>query len=373
MHYDCLIIGLGGIGSSALYHLAKRGVRVCGLEQFEPIHDRGSSHGMHRVFRKAYFEHQDYVPLLQTAERLWLELESESGASLYRRTGVVLSGPDGGDAVAGTLAAAAQHDLPVECLNPDEAHKRWPLLRFRQQDSVVLDPDAGILAVEDCVTQHLDRARQLGAETCFLEPIKSCEVRPNSVTITTDKETRTADSVVFAGGAWSQSLLPSQLPPLQVLHKLQLWHTVEHSYQSQLGQLPAFFFETPQGTFYGMHSGPGELKLARHSGGSPVIDPSNPGDFALVEEQGPCARFASDYLKGISSNPVRTSNCLYTVSPDGHFIVDHSTDSNRIVFAAGLSGHGFKFASALGAVLADLATCGRTDFPIDFLSAKRFQ
>jgi len=373
MHYDCLVIGLGGIGSSALYHLAKRGVRVCGLEQFGPVHNRGSSHGMHRVFRKAYFEHPDYVPLLQTAERFWLELESESGASLYRRTGVVLSGPDDGDTVAGTLAAAAQHDLPVECMNPDEAHKRWPLLQFPRQDSVVLDPDAGILAVEDCVTQHLNRACQLGAETYFGEPVKSCKIKQNSVIITTGKEIRTADSIVFAGGAWSESLLPSELPPLQVLHKLQLWHTVEQNYLPQLGRLPAFFFETPQGAFYGMNSGPGELKLARHSGGSPVIDPSNPGDVALAEEQGPCVRFASEYLQGISSSPVRTSNCLYTVSPDGHFIVDHSTDSDRIVFAAGLSGHGFKFASVLGAVLADLATCGRTDLPIDFLSARRFR
>ncbi len=372
MHYDCLVIGLGGMGSSALYHLAKRGLNVCGLERFGPGHTHGSSHGQFRVFRKAYFEHPDYVPLLQTAELLWRELESETGASLYQRIGVVLSGREEGEAVAGTLAAASEHGLPVERVDPKEAQQRWPLLRFPHQDSVVLDPDAGILAVEDCVTQHLNRATELGADTYFCEPVRRYEVHLDSVSVTTDKDVRTAATVIFAGGAWSQSLLSDMLPPLQILRKVQAWHSVGESVRPQLRHLPAFFFETDRGTFYGMPSGCGEIKLARHSGGVPVTDPSNPNESTTKEEHQACLQFAAKHLPGISAESIRTRDCLYTMSPDGHFVVDHSKDTNRVVFAAGFSGHGFKFASVLGAALADLATVGQTELPMDFLSARRF-
>lgn len=372
MHYDCLVIGLGGMGSSALYHLARRGLRVCGVEQFDPVHDRGSSHGQHRVFRKAYFEHPDYVPLLQSAERLWRELESESGADLYRQTGVVLSGPHDGAAVAGTLAAARQHDLPVERLDAAEAGRRWPLLRFSAEHDVVLDADAGILAVEECVAQYLHQARQLGAEASFSEPVTEWSVDSGRVTVKTDRATRTADAAIIAGGAWTSTLLTGPWPPLEVRHKLQLWHTVDAAYVSRLQELPAFFFETRQGAFYGMASGASEVKLARHSGGPLVEDPSEPGQGAVTDEYQPCVQFARDHLQGISAAPLRTRPCLYTVSDDGHFIVDHHAESDRVVVAAGFSGHGFKFASVMGAVLADLATTGQTEHPVAFLGAGRF-
>ena len=378
MNYDCLVIGLGGMGSSALYHLARRGLRVCGLDQFGPAHARGSSHGNFRIFRKAYFEHSDYVPLLQTAEQLWRQLESESQVSLYHRIGVLLSGPADGEAVPGTLAAAEQHGLTVEVIAPSEAARRWPLLRFPETHRVVLDADAGILAVEHCVAQHLERAAELGAETCFYEQVQDWKLNSGSVIVRTDKATRTAESVVIAGGAWSRSLLSAErtgveLPPMQVLHKLQLWHTVDRPSRDALSKLPAFYFETENGAFYGMRTGLAEIKLARHTQGAKITDPSNPGEAAMLAERVPCVEFAGDFLPGINTEPFRTSGCFYTTSPDGHFIVDHAPECSRIVFATGFSGHGFKFASVIGAALADLATTGRTNLPIDFLSSRRFQ
>ena len=372
MNYDCLVIGLGGMGSSALYHLARRGIRVCGLEQFGPAHDRGSSHGKYRVFRKAYYEHSDYVPLLEEAQKLWRQLEADTGASLLERIGVVLSGPVDGKVIVGTVAAAAQHGLPVEHIDPAEARLRWPMLHFPEQHCVVLDVDAGILAVEDCVTQHLKRARELGAEACFFEPVRHLESRQGSATVTTDRRTISAASVVITGGAWSRSFLPTQLPTLQILHKLQLWYAVEEDFLRGFSHLPAFFFDTAQGAFYGMPSGATEVKLARHTEGAPIVNPSEPGDAAIVQERGPCQQFAREYMCGIAAEPVRTSSCMYTMSPDGHFVLDRVSDSSPVTFAAGFSGHGFKFASVMGAVLADLATAGRTELPVGFLGAGRF-
>ncbi len=372
MHYDCLVIGLGGMGSSALYHLAKKGLSVCGVEQFDPVHDRGSSHGHDRIFRKAYFEHPDYVPLLHSAEKLWRELESETGAQLYRRTGVVLSGPPGGEAVNGTLAAARQHALPVEVLNPREADQRWPLLQFPSEHAVVLDNDAGILAVEDCVRQFLDRAQQLGAAAFFNEQVTGWKAMKDSVTVTTDQAIRSAGAVVFTSGAWSPSLFSGPWPSLQVLHKLQLWHTVDPVYVPRLAEMPAFYFEMPQGAFYGMPSRTTEVKIARHTGGAPVDDPSEPGHAAMQEEYQPCVRFAGEWMHGVSATPLRTKACLYTVSADGHFLLDRHPECRHIVFGAGFSGHGFKFASVIGAALADLAISGETEHPIEFLSAGRF-
>ena len=373
MNYDCLVIGLGGMGSSALYHLARRGLHVCGLEQFGPVHDQGSSHGRFRVFRKAYYEHPDYVPLLQAAEQHWRDLEVESGASLFHRIGVVLSGPAGGSVIAGTLQAASQHDLPVEQLDAAEARRRWPMLRFPEDHRVVLDIDAGILAVEDCVAQHLNRAQVMGAEACFFEPVRDVEIHQDSVTVVTDQATRTATSVVVAGGAWSSSLLAKRVPPMRILHKLQLWHSVNPDCLGVFANLPAFFFDTVQGAFYGMPSGPTEVKIARHTDGAPVADPSEPGDGAMIQEHEPCQQFARKYLCGISADPARISGCMYTMSPDGHFLVGQAVDSPGIVFAAGFSGHGFKFASVIGEALADLATTGRTELPIAFLRPERFQ
>ncbi len=373
MNYDCLVIGLGGMGSSTLYHLARRGLNVCGLDQYEPVHCRGSSHGRFRVFRKAYFEHPDYVPLLQAAEQLWRELESESGRELYQQIGVVLSGPSEGDAIRGTLTAARQHSLPVEQIDATEARRRWPMLTFPDNHGTVLDADAGILAVEECVSQHLKLARRHGACARFNEQVITWEPEKNGVRITTNNGTYSAGAVVFAGGAWSDALLPGLLPSLKVVQKVQTWHPVLPGFRGDLADMPAFFFETVNGAFYGMPSGDEELKLARHSGGELVPDPAHPDDSATKTEKLACREFAKTHLAGISDNPIRTSNCLYTLSPDGHFLIDQHPENERVVFAAGFSGHGFKFASVIGQILAAQATGAESNLPIKFLSAERFQ
>ena len=371
MHYDCLVIGLGGMGSSTLYHLARHGLRVHGFDRFSPVHSHGSSHGEYRIFRKAYFEHPDYVPLLQEAERCWRELEAESGASLYDRRGVVLSGPAEGEAIAGTLRAAVEHSLPVQQLSGQDARQRWPMLQFPDEHAVVFDEDAGLLAVEECVRQYLAMAKGHGATAQWDDPVIDWTTRDDHIEVQTSRERWTADRLVLTAGAWTSELLHRDLPTTAILRKRQVWHSVHPNWTRTLADMPGFFFETSAGAFYGMPVKETAVKVARHSGGTQVSDPAQSADGAAAEAE-PCQEFAAQFLQGIAAEPTRSSSCLYTMSPDGHFIVDRSPGNDRVVFAAGFSGHGFKFASVIGKVLADWVTDGKTELPVDFLSLHRF-
>ena len=240
------------------------------------FHCRGSSHGHFRVFRKAYFEHPDYVPLLHAAQTLWRELESESKRKLYHQIGVVLSGPPDGAAVAGTLSAANEHSLPVERMDATEARRRWANAHFfrTKHRGGFWTADAGILAVEECVAQHLELAQQHGAHTRFHERVCGVGNLNQPASVSQHRKTEySAATVVVAGGAWSAGMLATVLPPLSVLKKIQAWHPVAPDFRTHLADMPAFFFETSEGAFYGMPSGSREIKLARHSGGELVRDP----------------------------------------------------------------------------------------------------
>jgi len=374
MSYDCIVLGLGGVGSSVLFHLARRGFRVCGLEQYGPVHDQGSSHGETRVFRKAYFEHPDYVPLLHRAGDLWADLEESSGRRLYWATGVLLSGPPSGEAIPGSLASAAQHGLEIRQFSAQAARDEWPMLRFPDAHQIIFEPDAGVLAVEKCVAAHLHQADVHGAHARFNEAVCEWRVSSSQVTVTTAAGQYSAGALVLTAGAWSALQLADSLPPIQVLHKIQQWHRVENARREQVKRLPAFLFETDKGTFYGVPSlDATAIKIARHTGGTPVDDPSTVTDAAIRNEQTPCTDFARGALAGISSEPERSCGCLYTMSPDGHFIVDRHPEYERVFVTAGLSGHGFKFASVLGEVVADLVTSGETELPVAFLGLDRFQ
>ena len=361
------------MGAATLDELARRNVRVCGLEQFDRGHRRGSSHGRHRVFRKAYFEHPDYVPLLCEAERIWKQLEAECGIPLYDRRGVVVSGPPDSEPVTGTLQAADAHGLAVHVLSPAAARTRWPMLMFPDSHRVVVDPDAGILAVEECVNQLLVRAERHGARLCWNTPVASWSFEGDQAVVTTvSGDTFRAERAVITGGAWAGTFLADELPPLTVRHKLQVWYEADAVSRNTLTGLPAFFFETERGSFYGMPSGAGEIKLARHSGGPVVQDPGSPGTGADAED-GPVAWFANRFLKGLSPRPVYREPCLYTMSPDSHFLIDRHSRFDHVVYGAAFSGHGFKFAGVIGRILADLVLDGRTDLPAEFLSAGRFR
>jgi monomeric sarcosine oxidase len=370
---DCIVLGAGGVGSAALYHLSRRGVRALGIDRFAPGHDRGSSHGETRIIRLAYFEHADYVPLLRRAYELWEELAGHCGQRLYHETGLLEVGPPDGVVVPGVLASARRHSLEVESLDPREAERRFPGFRVPGGMAAVFERRAGYLRVEDCVRAHAEAAVRLGARLATGETVLRWRADGAGVAVETDRGTHRAARLIVAAGAWAGGLLADLGVRLDVRRKTLLWYRTTASQHREENGGPGFFYETPGGLFYGFPEiGGGELKVAEHSGGESVADPLGVDRSLRPSDRRPVEAFLRRYVPGVSSGDcLRYAVCLYTMSRDEHFIVDRHPGHPQVSFAAGLSGHGFKFTSVLGEILAELALKGGTGLPIGFLSCDR--
>ena len=366
MAYECIVLGTGGAGSAALYHLARRGVKVLGLDRFPPGHDRGSSHGETRMLRLAYFEHPDYVPLLRRAYDLWKALETERGAPLYRETGVVQIGPPDGVVVPGVLQAAREHGLEIEEID------RVPGLAWPETMRAVFEKRAGLLRVEECVTAHTGLAQTHGAEL-RLAAVSGWRADGGGVVVETDGGNLRADRLVVAPGPWATATLGDLGVKFRVLRKALFWYRTEAPEHEAGAGCPAFYFELGDRHFYGFpkvdSSG---LKLAEHTGGTPVDNPEAADLGMNALEQADIEKFLTAHVPGASRARTRHEICFYTMTPDEHFLVDRHPEHPQVVFAAGLSGHGFKFASVLGEILGDLACDGATKHPVGFLSLDRF-
>jgi sarcosine oxidase len=373
-NYDVIVLGTGGVGSAAAFHMAKRGAKVLGIDQFPGGHDRGSSHGETRVIRQAYFEHSDYVPLLLRAYELWRELESDVGIDLLHQVGLLQVGLPEGAVVGGVLQAARLHGLNVESLASDQVTKRFSGFRVPDGSVGVFEPAAGYLRVERCVLCHLSAAKDRGAAFRFGATARNWQTRGGGITVQTDQGDFSAAKLVITAGPWAPQLLANVGVPLHVRRKHLYWFpTADASYHESSG-CPTYLYELPNGVFYGFPQ-IDELgvKVAQHSGGTIITDPKNdprplePADLADVEA------FLSQYLPGVGQPMQRRAVCFYTMSPDEHFLVDRHPLHDNVFFVAGLSGHGFKFTSVLGEALADLALNGFTKLPIEFLSLGRFR
>lgn len=371
--YDAIVLGAGGVGSAALYELARRGVRAVGIDRFRPPHDRGSSHGQTRVIRQAYFEHPDYVPLVVESYRMWRELEQRTGRRLLHETGLIELGPADGIVVPGVLRAAAEHGLSVEKLSAAEVEQRWPSLCIPGDLVGVYEPGAGYLLVEDCVQAHVDAAQAAGAELLADTQVLGWTARDGDVRVDTTAGEVVAERLVVTAGAWAARMLASVSLPLTVRRKSLFWfETSVVDYRVERG-FPVFLFELPHGVFYGFPKLDARgVKVGEHTSGRAADDPLAVDRAVDPQEQAALERFLATHLPGVSQRVTDHTVCPYTMSPDEHFIVDRHPAHANVVFAAGLSGHGFKFAPVLGRVLADLVFNGRTDLPIGFLSLGRF-
>ncbi|WP_166830074.1 N-methyl-L-tryptophan oxidase [Thalassoroseus pseudoceratinae] len=373
--YDAIVLGVGGVGSAALYQLASRGLRVLGIDRFGIAHDQGSSHGETRVIRQAYFEHPDYVPLLRHAYRLWDQLEKEAESELFHRVGLMLCGPADGEAIPGVKLAAERYGVDIETLSMTDAQKRFRGFQFPEETEVIFEPDAGFLEVENCVRTHIELAKQKGAQLRVGESVKGWQSESNSsVRVTTTTGEYHAGSLIISAGAWASEWLNALEIPLTVLRKVMLWFAVQTAEYDEIQRTPVFYFERPDGTFFAPPCSDGQtIRLVKHDGGETVTNPLTVDRDLKPNDVKPLVKFVRETLPGLDPLPTRHGVCLYTMSPDGHFLVDRHPDHEKVVFAAGLSGHGFKFASVLGAALVDLAIDGKTDLPIGFLGTDRFQ
>lgn len=373
-HYDVIVLGAaGGVGSAALFHLARRGLRVLGLDRFPAGHHRGSSHGRTRIIRQAYFEHADYVPMALEAYRLWDELGQLHGSMLRHETGLLQVGPAAGAVVRGVLESAQRHELPVEQLSAAEAQHRWPGFHIPAEMIGVFEQRGGYLAVEQCVIAHTEQATQSGALLQTGETVRSWHPSNGGFSVETTGGTYEAERLVIAAGPWSGDLLADLQLRLTVRRKPQYWFPPqgEEAYRAAAGY-PAYLYELPEGIFYGIPAiDDVGVKVAQHTGGVVVDDPLALSQEVDEADLAAVRKFAARYLPQLGPELRDHDPCLYTLSADEHFIVDRHPRHEGVVFATGLSGHGFKFTCILGKLLTEMLLDHRTSLPCDFLSLRR--
>jgi sarcosine oxidase len=372
--FRVIVVGVGGMGSAACWRLAERGAAVLGLEQFDIPHSSGSSHGSTRLVRQAYHEHPDYVPLLKRAYELWRELEQTSGQDLLTISGVLHLGHRGHQRLGAILETAHRHQIAVEQLDRRQVAERFPQFNIDDRFEGVFEPLGGFVPPEKTVAAQTLAALRAGAEIHAREPVREWRVEDGVVRVTTTRDSYEAERIVFCAGAWTARLLADLGAELVVTRQTLSWTWPHKPEAFILGRFPCWTLTEPDGvTFYGfpmVDDCPG-LKTARHVAGLKV-DPDHvprqelPGDEAEVRSA--LARFLPD-----ANGPLLAlRTCLYTNSPDEHFIIDRHPEHASVVLACGFSGHGFKFAPVIGEILADLALEGSTPLPAQFLGLGRF-
>jgi sarcosine oxidase len=369
--YDVIVVGLGTHGSATAAELARRGARVLGIDRFTRGHEMGSFVGRSRVIRTAYFEHPDYVPLLRRAWDRWLELERETGEHVLFPTGGLYAGAPGSEIVEGTLRSVRAHGLAYEVLEGADLARRHPWLRGDGLVAIV-EARAGYLIPERAIAAHLAVAERHGAELRFADAADDWFPEPDGSAVnvhTASGALARASSIVLTAGAWLPYFLPDLALPLAVERVPLFWY--EPPDPAPLRDIPVYVVETGDGAYYGFPYLEGQgLKVARHGTGE-LADPDRLHRELVPGEDEGVRRFIRRHLP-LGQGPLRDAKiCMYTKTPDGHFIVDRHPRYPRVVFASACSGHGFKFASVMGEVLADLALTGTTPLPIGFLSLSR--
>ena len=376
--YDVIIIGLGAMGTAACHHLARRNARILGLDQFDIPHGRGSSHDHSRMIRLAYHEHPNYVPLLRRAYELWHELERASGQTLLHLTGGLYMGPPRGELVSGALSAAREHHLPHELLSRSQLAERFSQFTVPDDFVGVLEPNAGFLLPERVISAHAELAMRAGAELHGREEVIDWEADATGGTVRTRRGTYRADHLLFCGGAWSAQLLRDLGVELVVTRQALGWVWPKQPELFELGRFPVWAIGQPDGSLhYGFPmmgpsgDNPG-LKIAHHARGA-MADPRTVSREPMAGDEESFRWVLERYLPAADGPLLSLRTCLYTNSPDGHFIIDRHPKHANVTLACGFSGHGFKFASVMGEVLADLSLQGRTQWPVEFLRLDRFK
>ena len=377
--YDHIVLGLGGMGSAAAHQLAARGHRVLGLEKFSSPHDRGSSHGETRVVRQAYFEHPGYVPLLRRAYELWRELEIATDTRLLHLCGGLMMGAPDSAVVAGSSHSAREHRLPHEMLDAAEIRRRYPAFQLADDAVGLFEKTAGYVRCEDAVQAHLDAAARAGADLRYHEPVISWQAENDHVRVTTGQGTYTAARLIITPGAWAPSLLADLGIPISVERQVLYWFQPAKGVAAfQPDKFPVYIWQDRPGVeaygFPALNGPDGGMKVAFfHQPVREVTTPESVDRRIREDDIEAMRRTLRRFFPDLDGNFIRGSTCLYSMTPDQHFAIGRHPRHANVVFAAGFSGHGFKFCPVIGEILANLACNGSTTHDISLFAPDRFQ
>lgn len=364
-HFDVIVAGLGAMGSQTLAECARRGLRAAGFDRYSPPHDQGSSHGKSRIIREAYFEDPIYVPLVHRAYERWAELEAESGTTIYRRTGGLCYGPPDGELVRGARRSAELHGLAYESLSPDEIRTRFPAFILRDDWVGVLEPRAGMLDPEVAIGATLAVAERLGARVHRNEPVLNWRQDGDGVVIETAHGRYAASHLVISAGMWVGSMVEELALPLTVMRNVIYWFAPARDAQLFApDRFPVFLGEIGDGPmWYGFPDTGDGVKVALHHFG-PVTAPDAVDRVVRPEEVAHLRSLLERFMPAANGALLETGVCTYTNAPDEQFIIDRHPAADRVLIASPCSGHGFKFAPAIGEVLVDLVQTGRSRFDL---------
>lgn len=372
--YDVIVIGVGGMGSATVYELAKRGKRVLGIEQFDIPNDQGSSHGVNRIIRLAYYEHPSYVPLLRRSYELWHEIEELAGEKLLYTTGSIDTDAEDGDVFLGSLESCRIHNLRHEVLTADETNQRFPGYRLPAGHMSLFQPDGGFLLSERSIVAYANAAIELGAQIRARETVLGWDISgTGSVRVTTNRGEYEAGSLVITAGAWSGKLVPglasNAVPERQVL----AWLQPEDPDIFSPARFPVFNAMFEEGRYYGfpVFGIPG-FKIGRYHHLDEQVDADGVARQVTEEDEAILRMAAARYFPTANGNVMTMKACMFTNSPDEHFIVGALPDTSQVSVAAGFSGHGFKFCSVMGEIMANLAMRQQTGHDIGMFRPDRF-
>jgi sarcosine oxidase len=379
--FDVIVIGIGSMGSSACYHLAQRNYKVLGLEQFTITHEYGAHAGQSRLIRKAYFEDPDYVPLLKQAYKNWKYLEDETGTQLYYRTGLVYFGKPEKLVMKTIHQSASLYDIPLENLNSSLTHQRFPQFKLPGNFETLFEPDAGFITPEKAILLYTEEAIKKGAEIHTNEKVLDWKKEGSDIAVITDKKIYRCSKLIITAGPWAGKMIPELANKIKVTRQFIAWIKPRKWEDFTLNNFPCWMIADDEkpGMYYGFPALPvskfGEpqgLKLAHHLPGT-ITDPDHVNRQTTREEEEDLEYALNKYLPGCFDSVLSTKTCLYANTPDENFIIDHLPGyEKQITIACGFSGHGFKFVSVAGEILAELSIDGKTTQPIGFLNAKRF-
>jgi sarcosine oxidase len=373
-HYDVIVVGLGGMGSAAAYHLARRGKTVLGLEKFGIPHAMGSSHGVNRIIRLAYYEHPSYVPLLARSFELWRELESAAREPILIVTGSIDCADANNYVFSESLRSCEIHGLKHEVLNAFQTVARWPAFSLPPNHMTVYQPDGGYVMSERAIVAHVTGAIAAGATIQGFTPVLSWEMTPTGVAVQTPRGRFEAEQILFSAGAWMGSLVPELSGVLQPERQVLGWFWPENPDAFQDNTLPVFNLAGEAERWYGfpMRDYPG-FKFGKYHHRHEQVDPDEIDRIPNAEDEETLRVGLREFFPTAARGPVLTmAACMFTNTPDEHFIIDRLAPGSPVVVASPCSGHGYKFAAVMGEILADLICSDETRLNIDLFRLNRF-